>query len=549
MRRGWAGAAAVAVAAAALAVVMTWPMAPRIDRVGRINTGDGLFSLWVVNWVARTLVTDPANLYDGNIFYPEKNTLAFSEANIVPGAAAIPFYWATKNPFVTHNAVVLLSFALAFVGAFRLVVHLSGSTAGAWAAGVAYAYCPFIFARTAHLQLLMHWGMPFCLLAFHRIVDRPGLARGVVLGLLLFLQALSCAYYGVFSGLLVGLGTLYYAWTRGLWRSSRYWVSVAVAAAVALGATVPFFIPFLEVQRGAGFSRSLEDAAMYSANWQAWLTSAAWAHRWLLPWLENSTEVLFPGLLTILVGAAGLVLALRGRAATPAVPARETAGFYAMFGVLALWGSFGPAAGLYTVLFNTLPVFSFLRAPARFGILVVITLAVGIGFAMAWVAARWPSRARVAGAALAVAMVAELATMPLPLPEAAPVNNAYRMLATLRPGPVVELPFFYNRLDFSRHAEYMLYSTYHWQPLVNGYSDHISQEFRDMVIPMSSFPTRESFGILERKRARYAVFHLNYYDRRSRARLLERIERYQQFLAPLSREGDVWLYEIVGWPR
>ena len=59
----------------------------------------------------------------------------------------------------------------------------------------------------------------------------------------------------------------------------------------------------------------------------------------------------------------------------------------------------------------------------------------------------------------------------------------------------------------------------------------------------------ESFGILERKRARYAIFHLNYYDRRSREKLIERIERYGQFLEPLSREGDVWMYEIVGWPR
>jgi hypothetical protein len=31
--------------------------------------------------------------------------------------------------------------------------------------------------------------------------------------------------------------------------------------------------------------------------------------------------------------------------------------------------------------------------------------------------------------------------------------------------------------------------------------------------------------------------------------LLERIERYGEFLTPLSREDEVWLYEIVGWPR
>ena len=143
---------------------------------------------------------------------------------------------------------------------------------------------------------------------------------------------------------------------------------------MAVGATLPFFLPFLDVQQEAGFARSLDDAAMYSANWQAWLTSAAWAHRWLLPWLEGSNEVLFPGLLTTVLGMGGLSLALRGRVPDTPAPARETAGFYALFAAIAFWGSWGPSAGLYTLMFHTIPVFSFLRAPARFGILVVLAL-------------------------------------------------------------------------------------------------------------------------------------------------------------------------------
>lgn len=139
--------------------------------------------------------------------------------------------------------------------------------------------------------------------------------------------------------------------------------------------------------------------------------------------------------------------------------------------------------------------------------------------------------------------------MPLALPTVAPPNVAYRMLATLRPGPVVELPFFYQRSDFPRHALYMFNSTYHWQPLINGYSDHIPQDFRDMVIPLSSFPTRESFWLLEARRTRYAIFHLNLYDRRSREKLMERLQQYEAFLTPLSREDDVWLFEISAWPR
>ena len=41
----------------------------------------------------------------------------------------------------------------------------------------------------------------------------------------LFAQALSCAYYAIFAGLMVGLATLFFAVTRGLWRSPRYWTA------------------------------------------------------------------------------------------------------------------------------------------------------------------------------------------------------------------------------------------------------------------------------------------------------------------------------------
>ena len=89
------------------------------------------------------------------------------------------------------------------------------------------------------------------------------------------------------------------------------------------------------------------------------------------PWIEPFNEVLFPGVVAIGLGAAGLVIALRDAAW------RELVLFYGLTAFLALWLSFGPDAGLYTAFFHTIPVFSFLRAPARIGI-VVRTVPVGV---------------------------------------------------------------------------------------------------------------------------------------------------------------------------
>jgi hypothetical protein len=544
-----------------LAAAMTWPMAGKFDRAARLNFGDGEWSVWNVNWVAHALTTNPASLFQANIFHPDRDTLAYSEANVVTGALGAPFHLATGgNPYATHNGAILTGLVLSFVFAWGFAETLGASAGAAAAFAVAFTYCPFLFARTAHIQLMMTFGLPLSLQAFHRVLDRPTAGRGVWLGVTLAIQALACAYYGIFAGLTVGLGTLYYACTRGLWRDRAYGIAIALGAVTSIGLVGPFFLPYIRVQKELGFTRLLEDAAMFSADWQAWLASSAWAHRWMLPWLEHWNEVLFPGFLLTLLGLTGLVVGLRkvlpsyvARPDTPLSPfrRRETTAFYGIVGAIALWASFGPKAGLYTALYHTIPVFTFLRAPGRFGILVVLALGVLALVALQVLLEKRSPRAQFAGGALvALLLAAEFATAPIRLEDAAPAPAAHLRLATLPPGAVVEMPFWYNRSDFPRHARYMLFSTYHWHPLVNGYSDHIPRWFRDDVIRISSLPTAESLQIVvNRHQAKYAIFHTRYYDSRSRQRLLERLEQYKDYVRQILTEGDVWLYEIVGAPR
>ena len=552
--RGLAEATAVVLAGLALACALTYPYALKYDHAGRLDTNDGRFSIWVVTWVARAFATNPATVYDANIFHPHQKTLAFSEAEIVEGLVAAPVWALTKNPYTTHNFLFIMSFVLSSAGGYYLVRHLTGDRRAAVLAGVLFAYCPFVFARTAHIQLMMIGFLPFCLLSFHRLVDRPGVARAIELGVVLCLTGLSCAYYGIFAGLIVGLGTLMLAVTRRRVLDAKYWMLIGLAAAVCIGLTLPAFLPYIELQEQTGFGRTLDDARQYSANFGAWFASSAWAHRWWLPYIEGFSEVLFPGILALVFGLWGTVEAMR-RTPAPAGPEGDlnrlkgdTLAFYVVTLVLAFWTSLGPKAGLYTLLFHTVPVFSLLRAPARTGIVVTLCLVV-----LATIPIRRLMRgrhARLVFAGVLLVALAELAEAPLRMRDAPPLPRAYTTLALLPRGPVIEFPYWYTRPEFPRHAEYMLTSTSHWQPLINGYSDHIPQDFRDTVRPLSGFPSAESFAILEGLGARYAVFHFDKMDRNSREQIIRRIEvDYGPYLRPLETDGDVWLLEIVDWPR
>ena len=542
--RGASEATIVVLAALVLACVFTWPYVLHFDNAGRLDTNDGRWSIWVVSWVAHALTTDPLNVYQANIYYPHTNALAFSEGNLVGGAMAIPAWLLTKNPYAAHNFFFILSFMLSSVATYYLVRHLTGDRLTAAIAGILFAYCPFAFARQAHSQLLLIGFLPWSMLAFHRLLERTTIPRAIELGVVLWLAGLACAYYGLFAGGMVALGSLMFAITRARWKDPKYWVAIAVAAAVCIGLTVPLFLPYLAMQEATGFARSLNDARTYSANIGGWLASSAWAHAWWFPYLqrpyfsEDSVEVLFPGIITLTFGLWGAWLALRKFS--------DVTAYYLLTALIAFWVTFGPKAGLYSLLYYTIPVFSFLRAPSRTGIVVTLCLVVLASTAMT----RLIRGRRAVFAILLLLVIGDLFRAPLRMREAPPLPKVYDTLARLPKGPVFEVPYWYERLAFPRHAEYMLTSAAHWQHLINGYSDHIPQDFRDTALPLSSFPSRESFGILEQLGARYAVFHLDLMDERTREKTIQRIEvDYANYLRPLDKDGEVWLFEIVGWPR
>jgi hypothetical protein len=352
-------------------------------------------------------------------------------------------------------------------------------------------------------------------------------------------QAISSGYYGVFVLLMVGFAVFVMATTRGLWADPRYWTAIAIGAVVAILLVEPLFVPYEVLQRTTGFGRSLEEARRYSANWSSYLASSAYAHAWLLPFLPHWTEVTFPGLVATVFGVAGILLVRSPRY-------REIVFVYGGLALLFCWLSFGPDAGLYAVLYHAVPLLVWLRVPGRFGLVVVFALSVLAGVALTALLSRARHQTML-GAAIAVVAAAELA-VPLDFRQVSPVAPAYRLLSTLQRGPVLEMPFYYRSVDFPQHVKYMLASTAHWMPLVNGYSDYVPADFVTNVMTLAPFPSRDAFKLLESRSVRYAVFHMYGYNTENRNDVLGRLKEFAPYLRQLYVDDETQLYEIIGYP-
>jgi hypothetical protein len=117
------------------------------------------------------------------------------------------------------------------------------------------------------------------------------------------------------------------------------------------------------------------------------------------------------------------------------------------------------------------------------------------------------------------------------------------VLASLPVGPVIEMPFLSREGDLHGHARYMLHSTSHWMPLINGYSDYIPDGFVQRAEVLRGFPSHAAFRLLADDPPRYAVFHPYMY--RDPALLRQRLREFAPCLKPLHTEGDVELYEVL----
>src|SRR4051795_12669913 len=151
-----------ALGSAAAALLMHWPLPLHIGRDVPGDLGDPLPQAWQVAWGGHALAHQPLDFFQANVFWPLKNSLAFSDAL----AGYAPFGLIGSGPHaavVRYDLLFLFAYALAFFGAYLLARELRAGRAGAFVAGAAFAYAPWRLEQDGHLHVVSSGGIPLAL--------------------------------------------------------------------------------------------------------------------------------------------------------------------------------------------------------------------------------------------------------------------------------------------------------------------------------------------------------------------------------------------------
>lgn len=480
-----------------LAVAHTWPLASAPSTLSLNAHADALLNEWTLAWIAHQLPRDPLHLFDANIFYPAHHALAFSEPLIVPAVIGAPIAWLGGSPVLVFNLLMIAGLAMTAIACYALLFAWTRDRMAALAGASAIAFNTQTLTRLAHTQGVHLYAFPLALIALERLIERPRARHALCLAVWIVVAAATSGYLVVFTSLACAIVCVarFTAWRPHARPFVMHLASGALAAGMLM---LPLYLTYLSVAHEYAMTRTLENVRQFSATPAGFLATASRLHAaWRGPLQGDPLNALFPGVVVLLLAAAGIVASGRRRWTLVSLAA---AGM-----VLAL----GTRTPVYGWLYAIVPPMQGLRVAARFGWIYLFALAGLAAFGLAWVRQRIGNAraAAVAGACAIAAINLEAAVAPIRYERFDGVPRLYALLAD-EPGKVVliETPA-YPPEGIHENAPYVFASTAHWRPLINGYSGFTPPEYRRLQPAVWSFPDPSSIEAIRAAGITHVMVH------------------------------------------
>ncbi len=470
--------------------------------------------MWVLAWGTHALVDASATVFDANVFHPVANAAAFGDSLVGVLPLFAPVYLATGNPVFAYQFALLATLALCGAGMYALARHWGCGALAAVIAGGIYAICPARLAVLAELPYVSGQYLPLALIFADRVMVRPRPLNVLALFVCATWQIL-CGDQLAYAALVVLAA---YVVLRALLRAEPLSVrglALAVCAClVAVGVFWALHAPYRALQQdGLYAAPTMYDFPRIDART---LLRTYLVPPFLPPWQELNRP--YVGVSVLVLVLAGIVTGLR----RPLV--------WRLLAVAALcyWMSLGAyfAGGVlapYRWALDWIPGFAALGpTPTRFAEVAMVALSPLAGLGVQSAVAVLGKRTNPVFALIFASVCAACILLDFRLPRrrlevqriaiARQQMPLYDALATMPPGPVVELPVNPCVVNEGRITiDRQLGSTLHWQPLIDGFSTHgrTPTVFETVRAMANALPDPRALDWLRRvSGVRYVLVHL-----------------------------------------
>jgi hypothetical protein len=507
---------------ALMTVLFTWPILPNFA-TQVTDDGDPFFVSWVLQHEKHILQTgDFGNFWHANIFHPYQNTLAYSDHSLTLFLQALPIVMATDNQIVWISYLQLSSFFLAALFAFGLAHYYTRHYLASLAAGIVYGFGAYHVGQISHLQIANYQYLPLLILGWELLLAKPRWRYALFFSIAFLLNAFVSIYLLAFSIIplfVIGITRLH----ERRFKLNKLFIT-RVGGGILLSSVIllPTLLPYLQVSRELGITRSLDEIAYQSANISDYFTAPV--NNLLLGnftqqqiaqtpdkiWNEH---MLFMGFVsyTALLGSLYVMWKSRKQAKP------KTLIIYSVIAVISGLITLGPylfnnpVARFnpplpYYFLYHLLIIFQAIRVPTRIAIVLLLASAILIAKLIQLNDSKKLTRNFIIFICLITVIALEQLSIPIKLITPRSINTALYQWTHQNLADAVVMHY-----PFSHTIDYLRGSSFDPRRMLNGYSGIVPPQLATMYAKFDASP-EESISDLKALGVQYLILHTDFIE-------------------------------------
>ncbi len=262
LKKNWIGLAVIT----AITLVFFGPLLIRATSYS--DGGDSMFNAWTLARDQHCILQQACpNYSDGNIYFPNKDSMLYSETQLSAGFLTLPFYFMNHNPIFSYNMWLIASVLMSGIFMYLLAKFLSkNNEAISILLALVFEFAPLKMTAMGHLQNLSIFYLPLVILLFLKYLSTKEAKKGYLIGGFIAMVLLFYAsWYQMVFGLMFIFPLLFGLLISKAFSPKRIGV-LALACILAIVATLPLAKEYVRFSKTNKASFQIAEQALFSSS-------------------------------------------------------------------------------------------------------------------------------------------------------------------------------------------------------------------------------------------------------------------------------------------